>query len=89
MADSKADAAQLDISLAASNAPEAGSKVRISLTLERDHVRYLDALVACDGELNRSLVVRRIVAEHRRAFELGQRAAAVLSPGVSTSSLSP
>ena len=55
-------------------------KVRVSLTLTPELIGYLDQLASADADLNRSLVVRRIVADHRRAYAAGRSAAAAVSP---------
>ena len=56
----------------------AGGKVRISITLDLEHLRHLDELAASHVELNRSLVVRRLVSEHARMMRAGQQAARVI-----------
>jgi hypothetical protein len=55
-------------------------KVRVSLTLTPGLIGYLDRLASADADLNRSLVVRRIVADHQRAYAAGRSAAAAVSP---------
>ena len=63
-------------------APEAAGdrKMRVSLTLTPELIDYLDNLASADADLNRSLVVRRIVADHQRAYAAGRSAAAAVSP---------
>lgn len=58
----------------------AARKVRVSLTLTPDLIDYLDELASTDADLNRSLVVRKIVADHQRAFAAGRSAASAVSP---------